>query len=154
TAPMFATTAPTPGTGKTLLSTLPAYIATGRGPTLMAHERNEDEAKKRILALLYEGSVVTVIDNIDEPLKSDSLCTVLTNLTSDGRLLGATKMLKVSAATTWVATGNNLSVEGDLTRRVLMCELDANMEHPEERSGFKIKKLEDHVREKRGELAI
>jgi putative DNA primase/helicase len=32
-----------------------------------------------------------------------------------------------------MATGNNLQVTGDLTRRVLVCSLDARVEHPERR---------------------
>jgi putative DNA primase/helicase len=32
------------------------------------------------------------------------------------------------------ATGNNLKLQGDLTRRALLCRLDARLERPEERS--------------------
>lgn len=33
----------------------------------------------------------------------------------------------------WIATGNNLVVAGDLTTRIVPCNLDPQMEHPEER---------------------
>src|SRR5262249_56083848 len=37
-------------------------------------------------------------------------------------------------AVTILATGNNLGIAGDLTRRALLCSLDARCEHPERRS--------------------
>jgi hypothetical protein len=41
------------------------------------------------------------------------------------------------AGTSWFATGNGLSFKGDLGRRVLPIDLDAGIEHPEDREGFK-----------------
>jgi putative DNA primase/helicase len=42
-------------------------------------------------------------------------------------------MLGISPTTAIFATGNNLQIHGDLTRRFLICQLDAGMEHPERR---------------------
>ena len=42
----------------------------------------------------------------------------------------------------WAATGNNLRVAGDMPRRSYSIRLDANAERPWERTGFKIKGLE------------
>jgi hypothetical protein len=53
------------GSGKTLLSHLPAYMANGRPPALMAQADDPNEEKKRLLALLLEGSPVTVLDNCE-----------------------------------------------------------------------------------------
>ena len=71
-APLTGISAPKMGSGKTLLSHLPAYIATGRSPALMAQADDPNEEKKRLLALLLEGSIVTVLDNCERPLKSDA----------------------------------------------------------------------------------
>jgi hypothetical protein len=42
-------------------------------------------------------------------------------------------MATVSTVATFLATGNNLTFSGDITSRVLTCDLDPEMEHPEER---------------------
>jgi hypothetical protein len=39
----------------------------------------------------------------------------------------------VPTATTWIATGNSLHIEGDLSSRTLLCTLDPKCERPEER---------------------
>lgn len=42
-------------------------------------------------------------------------------------------MAKVSTRVTWILTGNNMQVHGDLIRRILPIDLDAKMERPEDR---------------------
>jgi hypothetical protein len=151
-APLTAVSAPKMGSGKTLLSHLAAYIATGRAPALMSQAENAEEEKKRLLALLLEGAIVTVIDNVERPLKSDALCTALTETVIRDRILGSTRTISVPTTTTWVATGNALTVDGDLSSRTLLCTLDPRCERPEERS-FKVD-LHVEVPKRRGELAM
>jgi putative DNA primase/helicase len=50
------------------------------------------------------------------------------------RLLGASRNVETPANTALYATGNNLTVVGDLTRRTLICALDAKCERPELRT--------------------
>jgi hypothetical protein len=150
-APLTGISAPKMGSGKTLLSHLPAYIATGRAPALMAQADDPNEEKKRLLALLLEGSLVTVLDNCERPLKSDSLCTALTEVVIRDRILGSTRTISVPTATTWIATGNALSIDGDLSSRTLLCTLDPKCERPEERE-FTVD-LHADVPHRRGELA-
>ncbi|MGI9491844.1 MAG: toprim domain-containing protein, partial [Geminicoccaceae bacterium] len=150
-APIFLNTAPKMGSGKTLLATAVSYIATGNPPASMSQEDNRDEEKKRMLTLLMAGSAVTVIDNIEKPLKSDTLCTVLTEPVWKDRILGKSEEIKVGTATTWIATGNNLQVSGDLSTRALVCTIDPECERPEERE-FKIN-LHEYVPAHRGEIA-
>jgi hypothetical protein len=132
-APLTGISAPKMGSGKTLLSHLPAYISTGRAPALMAQADDPQEEKKRLLALLLEGSPVTVIDNCERALKSDALCTALTEVVIRDRILGSTRTISVPTTTTWIATGNNLLIDGDLSSRTLLCTLDPACERPEER---------------------
>lgn len=47
--------------------------------------------------------------------------------------------------TLWMASGNNLSVKGDLVRRVVPIQLRPLVERPEERDGFKHPNLIEHV---------
>src|SRR5207253_10630323 len=81
---------------------------------------------------------------------SASLCAVLTSATYKDRMLGVNQTPVVSTATTWLMTGNNLEVAGDLTSRTLLCVLDAEVEHPEARP-FK-RDLTTYVAEHRGTL--
>ena len=149
-APMTAISAPKMASGKNLLASLPAYLATGREPALVSQAETPEEERKRLLALLLEGSTVTVIDNCERPLRSDVLCTALTEPVIRGRLLGMTRTVSAPTTTTWVATENNLHISGDLSSRTLLCTLDPQCERPEERK-FSVD-LHEQVPKFRGEL--
>jgi putative DNA primase/helicase len=123
-APMHAFTAPKMASGKTLLATIPSYVATGRAPYLISQAADPESERKRLLAALIEGPPLIVIDNIEKPLKSDALSTVLTEPTFTDRLLGVSKTLTVPTNCMLAATGNNLVLHGDLSARGLLCELD------------------------------
>jgi hypothetical protein len=75
---------------------------------------------------------------------------MLTQDTVSIRVLGQSKNVVASTAATVMATGNNLQVTGDLTRRVLVCSLDAHVEHPERREFAWDAK--DVAKEQRGRL--
>ncbi len=149
-APLFAFTAPAARSGKTLEARLPSYMSTGLVPRLFSLPNSLEEAKKRYLAMLQEGGPVTVIDNIERPLKDDALCSILTEPAWSERILGTNRTLSVSTATTWIATGNSLRVEGDLSSRTLLCSIDAGVERPEERK-FDVD-LDKDVPKRRGEF--
>ena len=117
----------------------------------MSQAEDPQEEKKRLLALLLEGSIVTVIDNCEKPLKSDALCTALTEVAVRDRILGSTRTISVPTTTTWIATGNALAIDGDLSSRTLLCTLDPQCERPEERE-FTLD-LHADVPQRRGELA-
>jgi len=150
-APLFVNTAPKRGSGKTLLATIASYIATGRPPASMSQEDNPEAENKRLLSLLLEGSIVSVIDNIEHPLQSASMCTILTEPMWKERILGRSETAEVSTCTTWIATGNNVQVMGDMAARVLVCTIDPACENPEERE-FSVN-LHKWVPENRGRLA-
>ncbi|SCA63583.1 hypothetical protein SCG7086_AW_00200 [Chlamydiales bacterium SCGC AG-110-P3] len=133
TAPLHAFNAPKRGSGKSLLADVVGMIATGLKPTQMSQPENQAEERKRLLALLMAGDPVICIDNVERPLGSDALCTILTSDTWSERLLGVNKNIDVSTNTLFLATGNNIVFEGDLTRRVLKSTIDPQCERPEER---------------------
>lgn len=132
-APMFAITATTRGTGKSLLAECVAAIGTGKRAAMLQLS-SEEELSKAVHAFLLESRALICIDNIDRPLESSSLCTALTQSVFSRRVLGVSRTASPSTTgTTWLATGNNLSIKGDLTRRVLVCDIDSGVERPEER---------------------
>ena len=133
TAPMFAIDAPKMSSGKSLLVDSVALIATGSPAAVMSQARDEDESRKRLLAILLEGALVASIDNLERPLSDAGLCSVLTQEIFKDRVLGVSKTATVPTSTCWFATGNNLVIAGDLTSRVVTCRLDPRCERPEER---------------------
>ena len=132
-APLFAFSAPKMASGKTLLASCAGYIATGRAPAMMTQGDDSESERKRLFALLLEGVPIIVIDNLERPLASDALCSILTEPVFSDRLLGLSRTASVPTNTLLLATGNNLTLEGDLTTRALVCALDPQCEHPEER---------------------
>lgn len=153
--PLFAVRATTPGSGKTLLADVVSIIATGRAAARMAAGKDDDETRKLILAIGLEGASVVLLDNVEGSLGSAAFAAALTSTTFADRLLGMSKRVTVSLRTvTWVATGNNMSFRGDLGRRVVPIDLDAGVEHPEDRTGFKHENLLAHVRGQRAQLVI
>lgn len=150
TAPLFAFRAPKMGSGKSLLADVVSLVATGRPAPVMTPGRDEDEDRKRILAVLMEGVPVSCIDNIEKPLGGAAISSVLTQETFRDRVLGRTETAIVPTTTTWLATGNNLVLRGDLSTRVVPCDLDPRCERPEQRS-FKVN-LYEHVPSHRDRL--
>ncbi len=149
-APLMAITAPTPGTGKTLLCETLAIVATARRASVLSLGHDDAESEKRLAGVLLAGDAVISVDNIERPLKGDLLCQVATQQFVRLRPLGGSGMLNVPTHSLIVATGNNLSIVGDLKRRVVMIRLDAKTERPEHRSFD-----HDHlvtVAERRGEI--
>lgn len=149
-APMVAITAPTPGTGKTLIAETFAIIATGRRASVLSLGHDDAEAEKRLAGVLLAGDACILLDNIERPLKGDLLCQVTTQQFVRLRPLGASGMVSIPTHAMLVATGNNLSIVGDLKRRVVLIRMDAKQERPEQRK-FERDHLET-VFERRGFL--
>ncbi len=131
--PMACVTAPTPGTGKSLLVDAAAIIATGRRAAVVSLGRDPAEAGKRLAAGLLAGDSPLAADNVETPLGDELLCQAITQPWLSIRPLGSSTPVRVPARTALAATGNNLVIRGDLTRRVMMIRIDAGMERPETR---------------------
>jgi Primase C terminal 2 (PriCT-2) len=132
-APMHGFSAPTMGTGKTLLCDVVSMIGTGRLVTAMSQGHDETEDEKRLLGVLMRGDLLLLIDNVHRPICGDTLCTIMTQQSWQGRLLGENKQIHVPTNVLILATGNNLTVAGDMTTRTLISRLDAGIEQPETR---------------------
>lgn len=133
TAPMFCVTAPAAGTGKSLTIDIAAILATGRAASVVTPTPDEAELEKRIGAAMLAGDAVLSIDNVSTTLRSDQLCQFLTQSEVQVRVLGKSENIKVPSTALICATGNNLSLYGDLNRRAIRIRLDARCERPDER---------------------
>ena len=130
-APMFGVSAREAGTGKGALAALASIMATGRRSPETPWPASPEEQRKLITATLIAGQSVLIPDNLTSVLESVQLCVLLTAELWSDRQLGASRMVQLPASVLVVATGNNLTIAGDLCRRVVPVEMDAGCEHPE-----------------------
>jgi hypothetical protein len=152
TAPLIAFTSPSAGTGKSLLVDVMSVLAIGRPMPVLSQGKNEEEFEKRLGASLLAGDVCISIDNCDAPLSGALLCQALTQGELNIRLLGFSRNIGTAMNASIFATGNNLVIAGDLTRRCLLASLDARIERPELRH-FTVDIVDEtHIR--RGELVV
>jgi hypothetical protein len=154
TAPLFCISATTPGTGKGLVVEVCNLLVRGRDAATMPPVQGsggEEEMRKRLTALLSGGLASANIDNCTKAIGGESLPALLTATDVADRVLGASTISKMPNKITLVATGNNLSVRGDMTRRSLAMLLDAGVERPELRE-FSEKNLPGRILRDRGRL--
>lgn len=130
-APMTLFMAHMAGTGKSYLVDLVSTIARGRPCPVITASRDEVEMEKRIGSLLIESAPMISIDNLSFDLKGDLLCQMCTQQTVKVRVLGKSETPDCEWKGSLFATGNNVNLSGDMTRRGLICNLDANVERPE-----------------------
>lgn len=80
-----------------------------------------------------------MFDNVRGKLASGALEGLLTQRDSSMRKLGSNhERLHLANDRTFVFTGNNVTIGGDLARRVVWCSIDPGMPNPEMRSRFAI----------------
>jgi Bifunctional DNA primase/polymerase, N-terminal len=150
--PMAIIDATTPGAGKGLLLDLTTVISTGSMVPKRSAASDNDEWRKELLAAAIEGATYFVIDNADEPLGSAALDSAITAGRVAGRILGQSRDAVVSIRWTWVATGNNILVRGDLARRCYWIRLVPDVADPSQRRDFRHPRLLGWARERRAEL--
>jgi len=131
-APLHACRAPVAASGKSYLVDLVAAVAIGQRCPVMAAGRNEEETEKRLGAALLSGQPLISIDNVNGLLGGDALCQAIERPIVEVRILGRSERVRVAArGTTIFATGNNLALIGDMTRRTIVVTLDPVLERPE-----------------------
>jgi hypothetical protein len=139
-----------PGSGKSLLAwilrTLHGGVLRGDVP------RDNEEFRKQITSILTTTTAPVVqFDNVRH-LEASVLDAVLTSDTWSDRVLGSTKEATAQNDRLWVATGNNVTLGGDLVRRCLWVSIDPKLPNPEARTDFHISDLKGWVRNRRGSL--
>jgi hypothetical protein len=154
-APLFLGDANIRGAGKTLMPDVAANIAAEGDFARRSYPTGRDrsnEMRKVITALAIAGERLVLLDNLGGSLGDSSLDAALTGTEWSDRLLGHSKNIRAPLLITWWATGNNVAVEGDTSRRVLPIRLLSRDEHPEQREGFRHPELPVWVRQERGRL--
>lgn len=132
--PLHAISAPVAGSGKSYLIDLASAIATGERAPVIAAGHNEEETEKRLGAALLSGQPIVSIDNVNGQLGGDALCQLIERPRVSVRPLGSSRLVTIESRATTYATGNNIQLTADMTRRGILCSLDPNMERPELRT--------------------
>lgn len=149
--PVHVFDAPAAGTGKTLLSQVAFVPACGR-VGLQKFGRDEEERRKLITSILRKGPAAAIFDNVSGNLDSAALSLLLTATEWEDRVLGASDQLRLANRTVWAATANNVSLSNELARRSVPIRLDARMERPFERVGFRHDNIIEYAEQNRGRL--
>jgi len=131
TAPLHAFRANAPGSGKSYLVDCASAISSGRPCPVAAAGSDEAETEKRLTGLLLAGFPIASLDNVNGELGGDLLCQAIERPFIRLRPLGRSDIMEVESRATLFATGNGLRVRGDMVRRTLVGDLDAQMERPE-----------------------
>jgi hypothetical protein len=134
TAPLYLIRAHVAGTGKSHLVDAISMIATGRLCPVITALRNKEETEKRIGSILLSGLAIVSLDNCMHDLSGELLCQLAERPIIKIRILGRSEMPDCDCHTAVFATGNNITLTGDMVRRGLVCELEALEERPELRA--------------------
>lgn len=150
--PLFVIDANTRGSGKTLLSDLVSHIVSGMEFAKMSPCRDDDEMRKRITAIAMRGDPLILLDNVAGDLGGPSFDAALTSTSWTDRVLGSSRQITLPLYSVWVATGNNVILAADTTRRVCHIRLSSPEERPEERTDFRHPDIIPHVKANRPAL--
>lgn len=158
-APLFLMDANIQGSGKGLLVDVTVIIVSGgKGVVVASAPDSEDEWRKRITAYAVEGARIVLIDNIVKRLESGTLAAALTATSWGDRILGVTASAGGAAGVplvmTWFATGNNVQVGADVSRRTIHVRLESTHEDPDVREGFHHPELRPWVYQERARLLV
>jgi hypothetical protein len=132
TAPAIAFDAPIQGAGKTLLAKCLGAMVEGRAPDVWPHThgRDDEETRKRLFTALRSGSKALIWDNVTGTFDSASMAAFITADAMVDRVLGKSEAIRIPNRGLLLLTGNNLSLAGDLPRRVLISRIDPQTEQP------------------------
>jgi hypothetical protein len=150
--PLALYDATTTGSGKTLLSEIVSLIISGHEPALFSAPYEENDWRKQLTAMLRKGYPVVVVDNLCYILNSAELCRAITATTYGDRILGLSETVDLPVRCSWIATGNNIQLGGDMPRRTYWIRMVPQCSRAYQRTKFKYQHLREHVLACRGKL--
>jgi len=142
---------PVAGAGATLLTDTLLYPSVGNDIARMSTVSDDDEWRKQITSTLLDGPSVVLIDNARE-LVSPQLAKVLTDDVWQARILGVSRNAVLRVECVWGATGINPDLHQEITRRIVPCRIDPQVEQPWMRDAWTIPHLRLWSRDHRGEM--
>jgi len=152
-APGFLVKANLQGSGKTTLLRIIHLVVTGHDMPISTLSEDNNELRKSMLAHLIESPPMIVFDNVPDgfEIRSVVLPEVLTSEKFKDRILGNSKQVSVRTNVVIALTGNNVTTNADLSRRIIPLTLQPNRLNPERRS-FSHPDIVGHARSVRMEM--
>ena len=150
--PLILVNKPSAGTGASLYMDLITMIASGMPCPMSTPPGKEEEYRKSITARLLKGESMICYDNVEADFRSPSLSSALTTSIWSDRMLGLSQEVQLIQHVSWFATGNGVTLGGDLPRRSILNDMDAAIPRPAERVGFRHPNIKSWVIDHRGEL--
>ncbi len=130
-APAFHVKAPVFGSGKSYLCELIGAFAGPGGNAKVSYPTTSEEATKVILSLLLTSPAVIEFDDmVTDWIPHGTINRTLSAEHITDRILGVSKMAKVSTRTLFLGSGNNVGPIRDLLRRVLTIHIDPRCATP------------------------
>jgi hypothetical protein len=103
----------------------------------LSEPKDEGEWRRTLIAKLRQGPTIILIDNVRYCLESGALASAITATFYEDRIVGESNMVSASVRCLWIATGNNPRLSDEMARRTVRIRLDARVERPELRTGFR-----------------
>lgn len=152
-APMVLVQGNAPGSGKSTLAKVYARLATPENIAESSYPETAEEAAKQLLSALTMAPGAVFFDNIEGVMPAyPAMCTCLTEPLYERRVLQRSTLRQVITRTFFVGTGNFITPQADLRRRVFPVKLLAESENPEQRS-FE-RDIESYLEAKRSEIVM
>lgn len=151
-APMFLIDANVRGAGKTLLAQVAGRIALGCDVPVSTYSHEPGEMRKAFTAMVIAAEPMVLLDNLSGSFGNDVIDRAVTSQRWCDRVLSTNTQVDLPMTTVIWATGNNVTVQGDTTRRIVHIRLDSTLERPEDRGDFVHKDILAHVAQHRASL--
>jgi hypothetical protein len=142
---------PEAGSGKGLLCECSLHPFAGGNIEKFTPTGSEEEQRKRYTAALETAKPVFMLDNYNDLTGAQTAAILTTDIWSDRRL-GEGRIVNLPVKAQFVVTGNNITFSTELARRVVRCRIEAKVDRPWLRTGFKIENLTLWVHRHRAEL--
>lgn len=151
--PLHLIDAPTEGTGKGLLANCFGVVSQGVHQLPSTDEPSSPAVwGRKLTSELLSAPSFIFIDNVNSAINSGAFAAVLTAGRHRDRLLGTNKTVELPVQCVWLATGNNVKASKEITRRVCWIRMDADVENPNLRTGFRHPDLLGWAMDHRAEL--
>jgi hypothetical protein len=148
--PMFIIDKNMPGAGGSLLADSISLITMGHPMPRLPNTQDDEEMRKKITTFAMSAERMVLIDNVTGKLGTTALDACLTGEIWQDRILGKNSAIKMPMKIIWYATGNNLDLRRDTSRRSLRILIESKESNPEERKN--LRDLPSWIHDNRGSL--
>lgn len=144
------------GAGKTLVDDAVAMMVSGRCMPHQTFPVQEEEREKVLGCFAMDGTPFFLFDNVNREFGGGCLDAALTSREVKFRILGGSKQPRLPWYAVMFVNGNNMTVCGDISDRLLVARLESPEENPRRRpaSTFLHPDLLAWVREQRPPLVV